>query len=82
MQESQERQPLRVDAELEVEINNAGGKLELLSTRNMEQQIQQSSMPVSHLGCWCNSYRKRDTNNVSKENRLAELLNDKTRETI
>ena len=39
------------------------------STRNMEQQIQQSSMPVSHLGCWCNSYRKRDTSNVSKENR-------------
>jgi hypothetical protein len=38
-------------------------------TRNMEQQIQQSSMPLSHSECWCNSYRKRDTSNVSKENR-------------
>jgi len=32
------------------------------STRNMEQQIQQNNMPLSHSECWCNSYRKRDTN--------------------
>ena len=43
--------------------------LEQLSTRNMEQQIPQNSLRVSHLECWCNSSRKQATSNVSKENR-------------
>lgn len=33
-------------------------------TRNTEPPTQQSNTPLSHLGCWCNSSKKRDTNNA------------------
>lgn len=33
------------------------------STRNGALQMQQSNTPHSHLGCWCNSSKKRDTSN-------------------
>jgi len=39
--------------------------LEQLFTRNEDKQMQHSSTPVSHSGCWCNSSRKRDTSNGS-----------------
>lgn len=37
--------------------------LALSSIRNMEQRNLKINTPVSHLGCWCNSSRKQDTNN-------------------
>jgi hypothetical protein len=33
------------------------------STRSGALQMQQSNTPHSHLGCWCNSSKKRDTSN-------------------
>lgn len=38
--------------------------LELLSTRNTEQQSLKISTPLSHSRCWCNSSQKRDINNA------------------
>lgn len=49
---------------LNVRLLTQEENLVLLSTRSTGQQNQTSSMPLSHLGCWCNSSRKQDTNNV------------------
>jgi hypothetical protein len=37
--------------------------LERWFTNAEEQQTQDSNTPRSHFGCWCNSSKKRDTNN-------------------
>ena len=34
------------------------------STRSEEPSTGLSNTPLSHYGCWCNSYRKRDTSDA------------------
>lgn len=36
--------------------------LALSSIKKEEQRKEKSSTPPSHFGCWCNSSKKRDTN--------------------